>query len=397
MKRSFGGFFDYHARVISADISTFYRGVLRSNIPLGKIRHINELNISISFRGKDLDRVKELCNETDAELQILSGGEPGKAIGKWLRRPVLHFGVLLVLVLTVWVPSVVLFLQVEGNVSIPDYLVLEAASQCGLSFGSKRSGIRSEQIKNALLERLPQLRWVGVNTAGCVAKITVSERELLQTVNPYQGVSRIVAVRDAIVDSCVVSSGTPMCTPGQAVKQGQTLVSGYENTGILMKGTRANGEVFGQTMHCVNVVMPAFSHKKGDAVGEFYKYGIMIGKKQINFFNNSRIFGGICDKMYEQYRVTLPGGFVLPLGLFVITTTVYEEISDVDYVSDDEALKAFVRSYLNQSMVSGQIQSAVEIIETQGDCSRLTGYYICQELIGREQTEEMIVEYGKDH
>lgn len=397
MNRSFGGFFDYHAQVISADISAFYQGVLQSDIPLGRIHNIDEIRISISFHGRDLKRITDLCNQTGAELQILSGGEPGKMMRKWLRRPVLHFGILLVLFLTVWIPSVVLFLQVEGNVTVPDHLILEAATQCGLSFGTKRSEIRSEQIKNALLERLPQLRWVGVNTAGCVAKITVSEREQAQPVNPYKGVSRIVAVRDAIVDSCVVSSGTPMCVPGQAVKQGQTLISGYEKTGILMKGTRADGEIFGQTMHSVNVVMPALSRKKGDAVDKFYECGMIIGKKQINFFNNSRIFGGICDKMYEQYQVTLPGRFVLPLGFFVISTTVYEEISDVDLVSDDEELKAFVRSYLNQCMVSGQIQSAVEVIETHGDCSWLTGYYICQELIGREQTEEMIVEYGKDH
>ena len=397
MRLSLGDLSVYRAYVISADLGSFYNAVLQSDIPIGKIHHIDELKIAITFHGKDLGRIRNLCIKIGAELQIQSGGEAVRTLRKWLRRPVLNFGILLLVFLALWLPSVILFVQVDGNHSIDDRLIMEVAEQCGLAFGAKRTLIRSELIKNAMLEKIPELRWVGVNTSGCVATISVSEREILDEVQPYDGVSRIIAVRDAIVDSCTVTSGTPLCVPGQAVKQGQTLVSGYENVGILMKGTRADGEVFGQTMHTVNVVMPAFTAKKGDALRKFFEFGMIVGKKQINFFNNSRIFGVVCDKMYEQYQVTLPGGFELPLSFFVISTTVCEEISDVDLVSDDEELKVFVRNYLNQCMVSGQIQSAVEVIETQDDCSRLAGYYICQELIGREQTEEMIVEYGKDH
>ena len=40
--------------------------------------------------------------------------------------------------------------------------------------------IRSEKVKNSLLQRIPQLQWAGINTDGCVAVISVREKTAIK-------------------------------------------------------------------------------------------------------------------------------------------------------------------------------------------------------------------------
>ena len=90
-----------------------------------------------------------------------------------LFRPVLLAGLGILFLLAMYLPSRVLFIRVEGNMQIPDRQILAAAEECGIRFGASRREVRSEKVKNALLSSVPQLQWAGVNTAGCVATISV--------------------------------------------------------------------------------------------------------------------------------------------------------------------------------------------------------------------------------
>ena len=80
-------------------------------------------------------------------------------------------GLCLLLLLVCILPTRVLFMRVEGNESIPENLILEAAEDCGIRFGASRSAVRSEKVKNGILSRISELQWVGVNTKGCIAVI----------------------------------------------------------------------------------------------------------------------------------------------------------------------------------------------------------------------------------
>ena len=150
------------------------------------------------------------------------------------------------------VPGRVFFIEIEGNQQIPDRLILEVVQENGIQFGAVRRDIRSEKIKNILLEKIPQLQWVGVNTNGCVAVISVRERQFENDSQEYSFGS-IVASRDAIIQQITVLRGTQLCKVGQAVKAGEILVSAYKDYGISVKMTGAKAEIYGQTEHNLDV------------------------------------------------------------------------------------------------------------------------------------------------
>jgi sporulation protein YqfD len=303
---------------------------------------------------------------------------------------------LFMLALTLYLPTRILFVEVDGNRIVETNRILEAAAQCGLGFGSNRRAIRSEQIKNQLLQQLEDLQWAGVNTYGCRAVISVKERKKEQNAQSNETVTSIVAGRDGIIEHLTVHSGNRLCTPGQAVREGQVLISGYTDCGICIRAGRAEGEVFARTTRHLSCKYPVDFNMKGEITGSEKKISLLIGKKQINFFQDSGISTLGCDKMYLVKYMTLPGGFRLPLALVVQTQTNYELSSGT--VNEEVAqqwLSCFARQYLTGQMIAGEIRGKTEQLERSNESLVLQGTYECLEMIGQTRFEEYHFDYGE--
>jgi len=295
------------------------------------------------------------------------------------------------LLLVFCLPTRVLFIQVEGNSSITSGRILEAAQSSGIKFGASRKNVRSEKVKNALLEAVPQLQWAGVNTAGCVATISVRERQVSSSDGLDSGVSSIVATRDGVIQELTVTGGNPMCKVGQAVKKGQILVSGYTDCGISIRAERAKGEVYAVTERKMTAYLPTDWTYRGEKQSVTKKYGLIIGKKRINFYKGSGILDTGCVKMYEENFLTLPGGLQLPLAIVTEVWVSFPPVSvSVSVDGSSSALTDLTREHLLKSMIAGRILSQNETVSQEDGVLKLEGVYGCLEMIGKEQSEEIV-------
>lgn len=373
-------------RVCFADISRFLGKASQDGLALHEVTYIDDLTITFwieSFRNAQL---QALCQKLGAELHRGRQRGAGQLFRKIFARPVLLFGILGLLMLTVWLPQRVLFVRVEGNETISHLEILQAAGECGIYFGASRQMVRSEQLKNNLLDAIPQLRWACVNTVGCTAVITVQERRV-QDVLSEEHPSSIYAVRDGVITSGTVISGTARFRIGQAVKAGQLLISGTREATSISCALRAKGEVYALTEQTLTMYIPEISGKKGEAVATATNYSLILGKNLIKLSKDSGILYGGYDKMYTDHYVCLPGGFCLPFAIrverVVQRTCNHEGGYPEDAVqmgaslADDYiALQSVCATILNRKVVS-----ALPILHVR---------YQCREMIGRERYEELI-------
>jgi sporulation protein YqfD len=306
---------------------------------------------------------------------------------------VLLLGILLMLFSAIILPRHVLFIQVEGNKQLPDKRIIEAAENCGIRFGTSRKHIRSEKVKNDLLSSIPELQWAGVNTKGCVAVISVRERTIKERHLPEKIVSNIIADRDGFIISCTASKGNLICTQGQAVRKGELLISGYTDCGISIHATRAEGEVFAQTLRNLSVIAPKNWVLVADNGNKIQSISLLIGKKRINLWKDSGIWSVTCGRMYKEYFMTLPGGFSLPLALCLDVRLNREHLS-AEY-SCGHTPEEFARDYLRRQMVAGTILQEDITVADRPDYYMLQGNYICSEMIGRVQSEVIGEQHGK--
>lgn len=377
----------------SADPERSLEAIRAQGIDLLDIRPDGELTLTFRIARKEESRLRQLCEKRGEILRLRKRRGLYWTLRGATKRPVLTLGLAGLLAATLYLPSRVLFLQVEGNTTVPSRKILEAAAEAGVRFGASRRQVRSEKLKNALLAAVPELQWAGVNTAGCVATISVREKLPAQPVQEST-LSSIVASRDGFVLSATVTRGTGLCAPGQTVKAGQTLISAYTDCGICIRATGAEGEVFAQTHRSLTVIRPLIWQEKGETTAAKRKISLCLGKKRIILWKDSGILGGSCGRMCSSYPLTLPGGFRLPVSLTVETHT-DAVLTPMDAESAGEGLSEFARTYLQAQMVSGTIANYRESVTAADGVIRLTGEYVCTEMIGRVRQEQMGDLYGK--
>ena len=373
----------------SADLCSAMAAIQRAGLLIWDVESSGELSIRFRIRRREWITLCSMFEKRGEELALLERSGLYWVLKDLQRRPVLVLGMLLLLAFSLWVPGRVFFVQVQGNTAIETRRIAEAAAECGITFGAARREVRSEKMKNALLEAIPELSWAGVNTYGCTAVISVRERAAEQTTQENWEVSSMIASRDGIIRQITVLRGNGLCTVGQAVRAGEVLISGYTDCGIAIQATNAQGEVFAETSRDLTAVCPVVCSMRGEILQQTKKYSLIIGKKRIIFSNNSGISGTGCAKIYEENYLTLPGGFVLPVAIAVETCTFYES-EEADWSYD---LSTASRQYLVDQMCAGRILLAKEELTGQEGLLVLQGSYSCYEMIGITRIEESILDY----
>ena len=377
----------------SADIASLLDTIAQSRISVFNVIYLDALRLQFCVTYQDLHTIRTILQKRGDDLEIIAYSGGMQVLRKILRRPIVLVGILLIVFLTYVLPTRILFVQVEGCENIPARLIIEKAESCGIRFMASRRAVRSEKTKNALLAQMPQLQWVGVNTYGCTAVITVLERNDQPNSSFSPTISHIVALCDGIIEAMTVQQGNALCQTGQAVKRGQILVSGYMDCGICIKATQAKAEILGTTLRRVAVVSPFRYHCRQENRSLEKKYSLILGKIRINFFKGSGISGSSCAKIYEEKYLTLPGGFVLPVGIVCETTITYlSESAIIDSV--EPWVSEFAGKYVTDQMISGSILQKEELYQTMDGYCRLDGIYRCNEIIGITRVEERITNYG---
>ena len=384
-----------HVELTSADMKHALEQIDQLGIVLADVQITTAYTIRFHISGKDWDQLEKVCIKNGDSVQILSRKGIKRRIQSAAAHPILVVGITLLVMLSMWLPGRVLFIEVEGNQSIEDKQIIEAAARCGINFGASSRAVRSEKMKNSLIAEIPNLQWAGVNTYGCTAVISVKERSEQETEKTESSIGHIVASRDGVIRSVTVLRGSALCVPGQAVKAGQMLISGYTDCGIFLQATQAEGEILAETKRSVVVLSPCERAQRKRETQVKRNFALKIGKKRINFYNSSGILDTTCAKIYKQKYITLPGGFVLPISVICEQWICYESVQTC-LEPKEQDLAAFSQTYLRDLMKGGEILSATESCKITDDCAVLQGIYSCREMIGLIYPEEIDIEYEND-
>lgn len=373
--------------ITSADVSAVLTAISESGILMTDVEILSNLCVRLVVSRSCFKRLRSIVQRRGEDYRIISRAGIYWGFKNLMHRPVLVIGLCVLIFLTMYLPSRILFIEVEGNIQIPKRLILEKVQMYGVSFGADRRSIRSERIKNGLLGTIPELQWVGVTTDGCVAKIHVRERSEAEQQRQDFTVTSIIASRDGVIQSITANRGTALCKVGQAVTAGQVLISGYTDCGLSIRADEAEGEIFARTNRNLSVVTPEIQLTKGRIIRSEKKFSLIIGKNRINFYKDSGILDTTCVKMYTENYMTLPGSFHLPV-ILLVEDRIYYDLTESETVDAETVLTDFADRYLTSQMVAGKILHRSETVEA----FTLEGQYACLEMIGQVRYEECLPE-----
>ena len=389
-------FFRLPLKITGADIWQSIQLLNENGIEVFDVRTLDALTAVVSIERSSVQSAIRVLKRRGDLVKTDYYTSVNQMLQTIKRRWALIAGILLLAFLEIVVPARILLVQVYGNSSVPQKMILEAAEDAGLRFWTSRREIRSEKIKNHLLSAVPELQWAGVNTYGCKAIISVKERIIAEEdAVPKHTVSNIVAGCDGVIRSVTVERGTILCAESETVKEGQLLISGYTDCGSFIQASRAEGEIIADTIRQIKGVSPEIQFQKDTITGKKKNYSLIIGKKRINLYKDSGIWDATCDRIGRQYTLKLPGGFVLPVSICCETVISYSvQPAQRDMALEKKMLGNYISGYVHLQMIAGKVNDAKETFRQQADCIFIDAEYSCTEMIGRERLEKNGDLYG---
>ena len=310
----------------------------------------------------DFKRLREIRRGTSAHIKIIEKhGLPFKT-RRYRRRlglligPVIFFAVLFVLSRFVW------SIEVSGNKSISAERLIAACESIGIHRGMAKSRLSPAIDAQKLLLSFPELSWAALNLEGSVLTVNVSEAVSAPGSDGAEPCD-LRASADGIITKIDITAGTPAVRVGDAVRTGEVLVSGLEESSYGTRFIRSQGTV-------TLTVSGAYSQTLTVKTGKSRTQSVLT-----LFGLNIPLFLGSPSGEYQSVTdrsVLTVYGRSLPISL---TTRVCEFTEQRDITYSDEQLTEILKKQLEMQKKELGISDyslISENTEQTGDGLRLT-------------------------
>lgn len=260
-------------------------------------------------------------------------------------------------------------IRVEGNETLSTGEIVRALNDCGAGIGSFWPAFTGDSLRNEMLLRLPQLRWVAVNYDSSTITVIVREKtEKPEMVDEHQP-AHVVAAKSGVVSDISVLMGKPQVVPRQTVLAGEPLISGavpstFGDTRIV----HAYGTVQARTWYEIRANRPLTEVQKVYTGREKHRFALTFGTKRVNFYGNGSIYHGNCDKIIKEYPLSVPGVFTLPV---TVVRETYVQYKPTELLRGEQSLQvemeAELRAYLDTLVQNGSVtEASVRFSERDG-------------------------------
>lgn len=215
----------------------------------------------------------------------------------WLKkRKGLALGVVLFMVILIGLSQHVWSIKTIGNEEIPAAKLEEVYQKVGLVPGISKKDLDPQAMQRAIMQELPEIAWISVNTKGCSVSVEVAEAVGKPEMENQETPCNIKAAFSGQILRIEVYEGTAVAKVGEAVVEGQLLISGMvEDTNknvTLIK--HASGRVVASTTRRFEVSVPLQKEVT-------YTVGEPVMRKSMDLFG-VRIPLSLTPQPDESYR-----------------------------------------------------------------------------------------------
>jgi len=330
----------------------------REQIRFWHLQRLDETAFVFCTSLSDSSKVAALAAQVACEAKVLTRRGLGAAVLTMRKRWGFLMGLALCLAAVGILSRFVLVVDVTGNETVPDAVILTQLQQLGLKPGTYGPSVDRKELSNRALLALSELSYMSINIYGTRAEVLVHEKsahpDLLEETKPAD----VVSTADGILVELRADAGQPLFKVGDVVARGEILISGVLDLQEPVGGkvdlgylvVRAAGSVRARTWRTLEESIPLVTGGKSYTGQEKERYALQILWGSLDFFENSSISYGRYDKITCTRMLTVAGR-ELPFGL---TTTTYREYTveqaPLDVERAEERLKQMLLKRLDDLM-----------------------------------------------
>lgn len=277
-------------------------------------------------------------------------------------------------------------IEISGNDKLSDAEILRKLAECGVDYGAYWPALSSDEIRSRIVSEMPEIAWLSLNVRSSKAEIIVHERIDKPDIVNEKSPCDIIASKSGVIRKMSVLEGESAAIVGNAVAKGDVLVRGLmsSETGD-ERYVHSMAQVIADTWYEISAQTPLLEERKTEKSGRNMAFSLVIGKKRINFFSDSRNKCDSCDKINKLKYISLGDVFTLPVGYAVERTTQYEtSLLPIDEDKTVGRMKESLKNELQRRIDDGQIVSAEYSVSKTDKVMTVTLRAQCIENIAKE-------------
>lgn len=331
-----------------------------------------------SMKARDYKNMFSLRGKNRVFTKITARHGLPFILKKYRLRVGFALGVVLYFSMLIFLSNFVWNVEIVGIERLDRASVLAVCEDLGIKEGVKISSLDQHTLPSLIALKLDDVAWCSVNIEGVKVTVNVSESKVTEITDNTP--CNLIAKCDGIVTKIEVLNGSIAVKPGQTVKKGDLLVSGFVefkdgSSDILA----AKGQIIAKTERTLTVTAP-FETEQTVTAGEpvcktvlsFFGVNVplYLGSQHGEFSVSSTV------RRYEKNGMYLP--IFLKTAVFTPIETVTVTLSRAEAEQKaHEMLKALEEAELENA----EIISRDVVCEVTDSGVTLNAKYICRENI----------------
>ena len=177
-------------------------------------------------QSKYLDKVIELSNNLNVDVEILKSGGAPEFLRKVKKRKVFAIGFLATFFIYLIISFFVLGYNIESNDNIDKVYIINSLKELGLQKGKIKYFIDFDDIESRFLNSNPDISYINIKMNGTTAIIDVAKNKSKVKVYDPNIPVNIIASEDGEIIRILCIKGTQAVKEGDKVKKGDILIMG---------------------------------------------------------------------------------------------------------------------------------------------------------------------------
>jgi similar to stage IV sporulation protein len=355
----------------------------------------NQYEMYLSVR--DFKKLKPILKKTNTKLKITERHGLPFFLYKYRKRKMFFGGIILFSIILYILSLFVWDINIDGNYSRTDDVILDFLSQNEIYHGMLKNQISCEEIEQMLRSEYDDIIWASAQIKGTRLLIQVQENTDMGTIMENTTPSDIIASKDCIITSIITRKGTPMVSKGSVVKKGDILVSGrvdvYNDNGEIAdyQYYAADADIYAKTIQEYNEEFDIVYTQKNYTENEKVRYYLKILNKKINI-RIGKISYNEYDMITNESQLKFGNNFYLPLILGKVQ--IKEYISEKKNYTKEEAIakgNEQLREFCEKLIEKGVqiVENNVKIHIGKKSC-KIDGYLTVIEKTGKRANTEIL-------
>ena len=213
-------------QVTGAQPEDFLNLCAQRNLALWRMVQQDRFTLVVQTTAHQARQLEGLAQGAGFQTEVT--GRRGLPFFLWRfrKRYALLAGLVLCLVLFGVGSRTILTVDVTGNQALSAEEIIAQLRLCGVSVGTYAPSIPVREVENRMMLAMDQLTFFSLNLHGTRAEVIVREREEGPDLRPEGEPSDVVAAADGIITHIEPWAGDAQVHEGDAVCQGDVLISG---------------------------------------------------------------------------------------------------------------------------------------------------------------------------